>query len=460
MRKLPGSFTMRKTGIPKTGNWFNFVNEDGETPKVYIYDEIGFWGTEASDFVKELNKIDAPLLELHLNSPGGEIFDGLAIYNSLRQHKAEVHVYVDGLAASAASFIAQAGDKVIMARNAEMMIHDGIAFAFGTEQDMLDTAVVLSNLSNNIADIYAEASNRRGFTDTSEKSWRDLMREEVWYNGRETKDAGLADEVSDTEDEEAQEATAKWDLTFYNHAGRANAESPLRVQQRILLNHKKEKEMSQGTQEPQATTDPAATPAPPPDDTPPPEPDPAEPGTPATPDAPQPGGDPAAPAAAPQTPPGNSAGFKGVMIDGRLVTDQTAIQAHINMAAQAQTEQTAAHRKAFIEGLAKQNKIPAPQVDSLVTLVNGDGDKVPAMSNEQFESFKTSYESSTAIGLFDNHATDTPPAPGQPTPAQTSEERRGVLEGIVAMHSRTMSKEEVEKTPSFIELQQLNAKSN
>jgi ATP-dependent protease ClpP protease subunit len=82
MRKMPGSFTMRRDGVLPRGDWFNIVMEDGQTPKVYIYDEIGFWGTEASDFVKELNKIDAPLMELHLNSPGGEIFDGLAIYNS------------------------------------------------------------------------------------------------------------------------------------------------------------------------------------------------------------------------------------------------------------------------------------------------------------------------------------------------------------------------------------------
>jgi ATP-dependent protease ClpP protease subunit len=460
MRKLPSSFTMRRDGVLPRGDWFNFVNEDGVTPKVYIYDEIGFWGTAASDFVKELNKIDGPLMELHLNSPGGEVFDGLAIYNALKQHNAEVHVYVDGLAASAASFIAQAGDRVIMARNAEMMIHDGIAFAFGNEQDMLDTAKVLSNLSNNIADIYAQAAQRRGFTDTSEASFRDLMRAETWFNGRETVDAGLADEVTDTADEEAQAATAKWDLSFYNYAGRGNAESPLRVQQRILLNHKKEKDMSQGATEPQATTDPAATPAPPPDGTPPQEP--VEQPAPETVDAPQADPAPATPEVPPTT--NKSGAFQGVMIDGKLVTDQTAIQKYLDTVSQAQTEATSAHRKGFVEALAKSNKIPAPQVDSLVALVNGDGDKVPAMSNEQFDAFKASYESAAPISLFDNHATQqTPAGPGQRAPitdAAALKDRISTLEGIVAMHQRTMTKDQVESTPSYKELQKLTNQSN
>lgn len=459
MRKLARGFTMRKDRKLPGGDWFNFVNE-GDKPKIYIYDEIGFWGTEASEFVKELNKLEDPVIELHLNSPGGEVFDGLAIFNSLKQHKSEIHVFVDGLAASAASFIAQAGDKVIMSRNAEMMIHDGIAFAYGNEQDMLDTARVLSNLSNNIADIYAQAAKRRGFTDTSEASFRGLMREEVWYNGRETVDAGLADEVTDTADDEAEEATNKWDLTFYNSAGRANAESPLRVRQRVLLNLQKENDMAQGAAEPQAThLDPETTQPATPEGTPQ---EPVE--QPAPEEAPEPTPAPAEPAS-PGSPPANLAGgFQGVVIDGQMVTDPQAIQNFINVSVQAQVEQKAAHRKAFLEGLAASNKIPAPQVDSLVALVNGDGDKIPAMSDEQFDAFKASYESSTAIGLFENHATDQTPGGTGPGDARaavgTSEDRRSILEGIVAINRRTMSEEDLEKTPSFVELAQLNNKSN
>jgi hypothetical protein len=155
MRKMPGSFTMRRDGVLPRGDWFNIVMEDGQTPKVYIYDEIGFWGTEASDFVKGAQQDRRTVDGVASQLSGRRNLRWARHLQQLKQHKADVHVYVDGLAASAASFIAQAGNKVIMARNAEMMIHDGIAFAYGNEQDMLDTARVLSNLSNNIADIYA-----------------------------------------------------------------------------------------------------------------------------------------------------------------------------------------------------------------------------------------------------------------------------------------------------------------
>ena len=175
MRNLPGHFTMRKQGIPSASeDWFRIVNKkNSNQADVYIYDEIGFWGTNASDFVQEIKDLDVDKINLHLNSPGGQVFDGLAIYNSLKQHDAEVHVFVDALAASAASFIAQAGDTITMARNARMMIHDGIGICIGNESDMLETAQLLSDISDNIADIYAY---RAGGT---VEEWRDLMREEV-----------------------------------------------------------------------------------------------------------------------------------------------------------------------------------------------------------------------------------------------------------------------------------------
>lgn len=465
MRNLASSFTMRRDGQLPRGDWFTFKT-DGDKPKVYIYDEIGFWGTDATDFVDQLKEIDSDAFELHLNSPGGEVFDGLAIYNAIKQHKAEVTVYVDGLAASAASFIAQAGDKVVMARNAQMMIHDGIAFAYGNEQDMLDTAALLSTISNNIADIYAYRAGKRGFETTLDE-FRDLMREEVWYTGKEAVDAGLADEVLDHDDEEAERATAKWDLSFYNHAGREKAESPLRVQEKIrLANRQKEKEMPQG-KDPKATVDPEATPAPVPEGTPPAEPtgDPDEPGTEAQPQ------DPATSTEAPgQQPSGTPApenrAQAGVMINGKLETDWAVINQHFAALNAAQEEQIKTFRKDFVESLAASNKISATQIDSLVALVNGDG-KVPAMSDEQFAVFQASYESMAPSTLFDNHATTTEASQSgfqfQSQPEMSASERAdriSVLEGTVAMHRRTMPEEKVKNTPSFIELQKLLGAAN
>lgn len=452
---------MRKDGVLPRGDWFDFQNKESDRPKIYIYDEIGFWGTEASTFVKELNDIDSKELELHLNSPGGEIFDGLAIYNALKQHKAKVTVYVDGLAASAASFIAQAGDEVVMARNAQLMIHDGIAFAYGNEQDMLDTAKVLSSLSNNIADIYAYAAKNRGF-DTTLDDFRALMREEVWYNGSEAVTAGLADTVLDADDEEAETAKNKWDLSFYNHAGREKAESPLRIQEKIRLENRQK-----GNNMPKATVDPAATPAPPVDETPPQEPqeptptgDPEEPGVTVQPQDPAGASEPTETTTADQ--PSNSAAVQGVMIDGKMVTDWAVINRHMATLQNAQDEQRAVNRKKFVEGLAASNKIGAPQVDSLVALVNGDAqNNIPAMSNEQFAAFQASYESAPVSSLLGEIPTTQSQNPGSTgtTGAQNAgdkSDRVAVLQGTVAMHRRGgMSEEDVKMTKSYIELQSL-----
>ena len=464
MRNLASSFTMRKDGVLPRGDWFRIENKKQAEADVYIYDEIGFWGTDASEFVKELTALDADTFNVHINSPGGEIFDGLAIYNTLKQHKATVNVYVDGLAASAASFIAQAGDKVVMARNAQMMIHDGIAMAYGNEQDMLDTAILLSQLSNNIADIYHLAAWKRGAEENSEEYFRGLMRAELWMNGGEAVELGLADEVTDQDDKAATDATNKWDLSFYNFAGREKAESPLRVQEKIrLANQQKGNTMAGKASN---TTDPAATPAPVPDGTPPTEPDPAP--------APEPTGDepsdqsstPTPPTPPPPTTPpspspspGNLA--KGVMIDGKLVTDYTVINQHYSALDTAAKEREKTFRDEFVTQLATDNKIGAPMIESLQA-------HVQTLNAEQFASFQASYESSAPSSLFEKNATqdsNLEPKPGQSAPAAATSvvdkaQKIADLESIVALHRRTMTEEAVQRTNSYKELQELQPKTN
>jgi ATP-dependent protease ClpP protease subunit len=454
-------FTMRKDGVLPRGDWWNIVEakKSSEPTKVYIYDEIGFWGTSAKDFVKELDALDVNKFELHINSPGGEIFDGFAIYNSLKNHKAEITVFVDGLAASAASFIAMAGDEVVMAKAAEMMIHDGIAFAYGNEADMLETARVLGGLSDTIAGIYADRAGK------DQQYWRDLMKETLWMNGQEAIDFGLADRLQDSESEDAEEAAKeknKWDLTLITNSAvtREQAEDPTRVAARVvMLANNKEKPVA-GQPNP---------PAPLPinqDPTPVPEPTPADPAPEPTPTDPAP--EPTSKLEPTQTPapegstdPQASAASQGVMINGKLVTDWSTVQAHLNSVETAQNEQRAVTRKNFVEKLASDKKIPAPMIDSLVTLVNGDGAKVPPMSAEQYAAFVASYESAPASSLFDSHATtqdadrDAKPGSQAQMTADAKKDRITVLRGIVGQHERTMSKEDVKKTPSYNELQTL-----
>jgi ATP-dependent protease ClpP protease subunit len=206
-------------------DWYRIVNNaDTGNAKIYLYDEVGYWGTTAQDLVDELKAITAPRIDLHINSPGGEVFDGLAIYNTLRAHPAAVTTYIDGLAASAASFIALAGDRVVCARNAVMMIHDAAGLCWGNAADMGQMRDVLDKLSDNIADIYTQRAGG------SLVEWRERMRAETWYTGAEAVTAGLADESTDPEPDEDPDApdgmSARWDLSIFTFAGREKAPAP------------------------------------------------------------------------------------------------------------------------------------------------------------------------------------------------------------------------------------------
>ena len=192
------------------GNTRSVRNASG--PELSIYDEIGFWGITASDVARDLAAFTGQRVTVRVNSPGGEVFDGIAIYNLLRGHVGGVDVVVDGLAASAASFIAMAGETVTMRPHSRMMIHDAIGICFGNAQDMLDTASLLDDLSENIAGIYAgraAAKAKASGEDGEEpdeatvaaagdvKAWRKRMKAETWLSPEQALDLGLVDVAGD-----------------------------------------------------------------------------------------------------------------------------------------------------------------------------------------------------------------------------------------------------------------------
>jgi ATP-dependent protease ClpP protease subunit len=200
-------------------DWYRIENATtaADAATIHVYDEIGYWGVTAQDFVAELQGITAERIELHVNSPGGDVFDGIAIMQALKSHAAHVTVTVDSLAASIASVIAMAGDRVVMAKNATMMIHEGHSVAIGNAADMRSTADLLDKVSDNIASIYAE---RAGGT---VEEWRSRMVAETWYSADEAVAAGLADEVLGGKPAE----TNTWDLSIFNYSGRASAPEPV-----------------------------------------------------------------------------------------------------------------------------------------------------------------------------------------------------------------------------------------
>jgi ATP-dependent protease ClpP protease subunit len=210
----------------RTGEWFKITNAEGDdddesSAVIDIYGDIGTWGVNATDFVAALRAITADSIDLHINSGGGSIYEALAIYNALIDHPANVVVHVDGIAASAASFISQAGDRVVMGRNAELMIHDGIGMTYGNAALHLEMAELLNKASDNIASIYAGRAGR-----VSATVWRQRMKSETWYSAQEAVDAGLADEALKTERRSGQGPKASLDLSRFNYAGRAKAPAP------------------------------------------------------------------------------------------------------------------------------------------------------------------------------------------------------------------------------------------
>jgi len=202
-------------------DWYRIENKAGGA-ELYIYDEIGYFGVTAQVLVAELKNVTGDLT-VHINSPGGDVFDGIAILNALRNHKGEVTTIVDGLAASAASFIAQAGSKRVMARNSELMIHDASGLCIGNSEDMSEMLALLERTSDNIADVYAERSGKG-----DRAAWRAAMSAETWYSAQEAVDAGLADEVDGVATKQDEDKlAASWDLSIFAHRNRTEAPAPV-----------------------------------------------------------------------------------------------------------------------------------------------------------------------------------------------------------------------------------------
>lgn len=200
--------------------WYEIKNQaEAKAAEVYLYDEIGGYGIDAQSFISELNGIEADTVNVHINSVGGEVYQGFAIYQALKDHPARVHVTVDALAASIASVIAMAGDHVTMARNSEMMIHDGHVLVAGNAVELIKTVAMLERVSNNIASVYSERSGMGTVED-----WRTAMLAESWYSAEEAVQAGLADEVAPASKRGSRNVA---DLKVFNYGGRKFAPAPV-----------------------------------------------------------------------------------------------------------------------------------------------------------------------------------------------------------------------------------------
>ena len=175
--------------------WFTMKAQD-KTAEIVIYDEIGksWWGEDtvsAKQFLDDLNALgEVENITLRINSPGGHVFDGVAIHNSLKNHKAKVTAHVDGIAASAASFIAMAADKIVMPANSFLLIHGASGMSWGNADDMRAVADDLDRIDKSLTSTYV---TRAKSTTAKVKA---LMKEDRLMDAAEAKEWGFADEIT------------------------------------------------------------------------------------------------------------------------------------------------------------------------------------------------------------------------------------------------------------------------
>jgi ATP-dependent protease ClpP protease subunit len=176
---------------PEARRWYTMTAK-GAVGEIHILDAIFPGLVSAQSFQRDLKALgDVTSLEIHINSPGGDVFEGTTIHNMIKAHKAATKtVIIDGLAASIASIIAMAGDKIVMPKNAMMMIHDPSMVAWGRPEDLTKAADTLTKVRGTLVSTYAD---RTGL-DAAEVA--QLMAEETWFTAQEAVDKGFADETT------------------------------------------------------------------------------------------------------------------------------------------------------------------------------------------------------------------------------------------------------------------------
>jgi len=189
--------------------WYSIIkaeDDDGEL-EIFIYDVIGWPFNEVEPLVQELaENLNRPIL-VRINSPGGDVFDGMALYNSFRDHPAKVTTRIEGLAASMASVVALAGDEVTAHQSAMLMIHEPWAFALGDQHELRAMADVLGKISVNLLDVYY------GKTGSDKRKLKQEMADETWFTAEEAKTRKLIDAIV----EQPAEKKA-FDLSMFVHA--------------------------------------------------------------------------------------------------------------------------------------------------------------------------------------------------------------------------------------------------
>lgn len=189
--------------------------DDESRPAILIYDVIDPWWGVSAEMVKTslLTIPDATDIDVYINSPGGDVFEATAIYSSLISHPAKIHVHIDGVAASAATRVAMAGDTIEIAESGMYMIHYAWTFAYGNASELRQTAEMLDKVDNTIVADYVKNS------DANEEQIREWMEAETWFTAEEALEHGFVHSIMQRNTGTENKLTNKaWDLSAYQNA--------------------------------------------------------------------------------------------------------------------------------------------------------------------------------------------------------------------------------------------------
>ena len=212
-------------------NWYSINNNSAKAADIYIFDEIGNYGVTAKQFISDIKNLKGKPINLRINSLGGDVFDGMAMYNVIKRREAKTTVFIEGIAASIATIIALGADKIVMAENSLFMIHNAWGGTMGDAKDMRKTAETLEKISAELTDIYSKK------TGLSNKVIKGMMDEETWLNAEEAYDLGFVDVISDS-----IKVAAKYDVSKFKNITQEEIQNKLsiNIKNRKMTNDLKE----------------------------------------------------------------------------------------------------------------------------------------------------------------------------------------------------------------------------
>ena len=188
--------------------WYKIEASANDQAEILVYDVIGWPYNDAGDLVRYVNSLGDKDILVRLNTPGGDVFDGMAIFNSLANHKGKVTIRIEALAASMGSVLAMAGKEIQAYGNTMMMIHDPWTYMAGNQYELRDMADLLEKISGNMLDVYT------GRSKVGKREMKEIMKAETWYTAKEAKEKGFINTILET----GKATKAQFDLTMYTNA--------------------------------------------------------------------------------------------------------------------------------------------------------------------------------------------------------------------------------------------------